>query len=81
MKVPHVGMSGFKLRIDIQMPQKEEEFPQCPCCGDRHDPEGDCIDNMHNFRTGPIPELANNEPVVDSEYIKRVKALEEKNKK
>lgn len=63
------GMKGFKLRIDIIMP--EPEFPECEECGKKHDPEEECpVEGMYN--TDVIPELFNNEATVDSEYIKKV---------
>ena len=86
MKLPKIGMDGIKISIDLQMPmppqaEREEhddgeEFEECPACGEQHCPTEDCPDNIHNFRNNPIPALARGEPVVESEYINRVKAAE-----
>lgn len=82
-------MDGFKILIDLEMPMptphKEEEgecdFDECDACGMKHDPIDDCPDNDRNFRNGPIPELVNDEPVVPSEYLKRIKAAEKVERK
>ena len=76
-------MKGFKIRLDIEMPmpkgeKPEEKFEECEACGQEHCPTEECPDHTANFRNGPIPALAKGEPVVESEYIKRVQAAEAK---
>jgi hypothetical protein len=87
--IPHVGMPGIRISIDLQMPQPpghEEpcdiddlmEDDVCETCGELH-PEGECT-NSHNMRTGPLPELQGKKPIVDSEYLRRIEAQEKANK-
>lgn len=73
-------MDGFKLRLDLVMPPAhrpvdvedlEEEYEICDACGNAHCPDDECPDHVNNMRTGPIPDLVNGDPVVDSEYLKR----------
>ena len=62
------GMPGFKIRIDLIMPEppqkkKKSDDDECEVCGLIHE-EDDCKGFDGPMRNGPIPELLKGEPVV-----------------
>jgi len=85
MKKKHIGMDKIKISFDLEMPTAETpEAPEdvlyedvmCETCGETHR-DGEC-DNRNNMRTGPIPALANGEPVVPSTYIQKLREYAKK---